>query len=136
MSSIINGFVPTKIQSIVIKDTDCKKFGIKSTDFAKVDKSGDGLITADEFLATGMNYTSIHSAFKSLAQKQDGYLDGENLKLAEQNPKAFFENPKNPAIAANNMQANKRNNTSTVPNSLTHPQNTNPALGQKYDYIA
>lgn len=122
-SNYVSGFNTSKIQSIIIDGDDIKKLGIDEDDFAKVDADEDGLITASEFLSSGMSISSIFNAFKAEAQKIDGaYLDPTNIAQNNQNNNQNkFGNP---------LQQQQQN-------SLTRPSVANhPFLAKNLDFSA
>lgn len=111
----IQGFIPSKIQSVRISYDDCKKYGIKIEDFNKADKNEDGLIDADEFLTEGITELSIFNAFKQLAKSVNGYCE------------------------ENNNNNNQKNLTLNNTNEISAPKNPNisPAFcGQNCNYLA
>lgn len=123
-SSYIGGFNPGKIQKIVISSDDMDKYGIDSDDFAKVDTNEDGLISASEFLASGIDISSIFNAFKQEATRIEGaYVDNSNN----------VENNSN-----NNNQGNNFGNPIQQQKySLNHPSVANhPFLAQNLDFSA
>ena len=121
-SSYVSGFNPSKIQRITISSDDIKKLGIDIDDFNKVDADEDGLITASEFLSSGMSIGSIYNAFKAKAQKIDG---------------AFLQSP-------NIVQNNQNNNQNRFGNPILQPQNSltrpsvanHPFLAKNLDFSA
>ena len=121
-SNYISGFNTSKIQRITISSDDIKKLGIDRDDFNKVDADEDGLITASEFLSSGMSISSIYNAFKAEAQKIDG---------------AFLQSPN---IAQNNQNNNQNrfgNPIQQPQNSLTRPSVANhPFLAKNLDFSA
>lgn len=112
----VNGFIPTKIQSIRISSDDCEKYGIKIEDFNKFDKNEDGLIDAKEFLGGGISEISIFNAFKTMAKPVGGFTD----QKVDNNE----EEQQSPANHQNKMYG------------LNHPNVSNPLKAQKYDYLA
>lgn len=131
--NIVQGFVTPKIQSLQLEDRDCKKYGIPPDVFQKVDKNNDGLITADEFLTSGLSQLTIVNAFKTIAKESGGFLEGDLRKRAEngEDVQNVLKNKKPQNTSdTKNLQA-KNNNF-----NLNHPMVTNPALAQKYDYMA
>ena len=131
--SIVNGFDVPKIQSLEISNDDIKKLGIKPEDFSKVDKNQDGRITYDEFLSSGINYSSIYNAYKGMALEEKGYLEGDALRIAQETG-----NIDDPEKTANNqgMQNPYATRNLAANNNLNHPAVTNPALANKFDYMA
>ena len=118
----VHGFNAGKIQPITISSDDIKKYGIDNDDFNKVDADEDGLITASEFLSSGISVSSIFNAFKQEATKIEGaYVD-----------------------STNNITQNNSNNQNRFGNpihqqkpSLNHPSVANhPFLAQNLDYSA
>ena len=131
VSGISNGFILPKIQSLVISSDDREKYGISLEDWEKVDKDGDWLITADEFLSSGMNISSIFNAYKTLAMSNDAYVS-----------------PSEEAKMNTNMQANGQGNMfANNPNkqygqnpygsyNLMHPNVKGSGLGNTHDFMA
>ena len=131
VSGISNGFILPKIQGITISSDDREKYGISLDDWKKVDKDGDWLITADEFLASGMSTSSIFNAYKTLAMSNDAYVS-----------------PSEEAKMNTNMQANGQGNMfANNPNkqygqnpygsyNLMHPNVKGSGLGNTHDFMA
>ncbi len=117
-----HGFNTGKIQRITISSDDIKKYGIDIDDFNKVDADEDGLITASEFLSSGISVSSIFNAFKQEATKIEGaYVDSTN-NIAQNN---------------NNNQNRFGNPIQQQNPSLNHPSVANhPFLAQNLDYSA
>lgn len=137
--NVIQGFVAPKIQNLQLKDKDCKKYGIKADDFEKVDKNKDGLISADEFLGSGLDVYSVFNAFKTMAKQNDGFLEGDVLKNSESIQGAQNVNLKNPQKNSSNINSLNRNgveNNEQNSYNLNHPNVTSHVLAQKYDYMA
>lgn len=116
-SNIQNGFIIPKCRSVYIKQDDCKKFGIKGEDWAKVDKNQDGKISIEELLLNGQNITSINKAYKTLAIQKNGYVNNEQEKELK---------------TSNNIQ----NQNTDKKYHLNHPNITTPILANQYDYLA
>lgn len=122
---INNGFVMSKLQGITISSDDMQKYGIKPEDWQKVDKDGDYLITAAEFMANGMNIASIFNAYKTLATASGAYVTPAQQAQMQ-------ANPQNNMFASNNQRQQDPNKTY----SLTHPNITSPTLGNTHDFLA
>ena len=120
--SIQNGFILPQIQSIAINSKDAEKYGINSEDWAKVDTTKDGIISASEFLANGMNISTIFNAYKQLAVNAGAYIDP-----AKDNQ----TNPINP-LYDNNFAKN----SIQQPFNLNHPQIKSPFLANNCDFMA
>lgn len=121
-TNYVNGFNAGKIQRITISSDDIKKYGIDIDDFNKVDKDQDGLISASEFLSSGISISSIYNAFKQEATKIDGaYVDStNNIARNNNNEQNGFANP---------IQQQKP--------SLNHPSVANhPFLAHNLDFNA
>lgn len=117
----VSGFDASKIQSIVIKSDDMKKYGINEEDFFKVDVDEDGTINASEFLGSGISITSIFNAFKSFAESIEGAYEPEGTQQS-QGAKQVQEN-RNPYQNKNHFGTNPMNN-----NSLMRPSVANPSF--------
>ena len=127
VSGISNGFILPKIQGITISSDDREKYGISLDDWKKVDKDGDWLITADEFLASGMGISSIFNAYKTLAMSNNAYVSPS--EEANMNPNMqgnmFANNP--------NMQYGQNPYGSY---NLMHPNVKGSGLGNTHDFLA
>ena len=139
VSGISNGFILPKIQSLVISSDDREKNGISLDDWEKVDKDGDGLITADEFLSSGMSISSIFNAYKMLAMSNNAYVTpSEEAKM----------NTNMQANGVANMQANGQGNRFANNSNmqygqnpygsyhLMHPNVKGSGLGNTHDFMA
>ena len=139
VSGISNGFILPKIQGITISSDDREKYDISLDDWKKVDKDGDWLITADEFLASGMSISSIFNAYKMLAMSNNAYVSpSEEAKM----------NTNMQANGIANMQANGQGNMfANNPNmqygqnpygsyNLMHPNVKGSGLGNIHDFLA
>ena len=116
----VNGFNASKIQNIVIDGDDLDKYGIDPEDFNEVDSNEDGIITASEFLSSGIDISSIFNAYKQLASRIEG---------------AYVEPGNN--IAQNNNTQNGVSNPIQQQNSLNHPSVAHhPFLAQNIDFSA
>lgn len=116
----VNGFDASKIQSIIIKSDDMKKYGIDEEDFFKVDADEDGIINASEFLDLGISITSIFDAFKSSAESIEGAYEPEGTEKA-QGIQQVQEN-QNPYKNKNLFGTNPMNNHSLMrPSVANHP---------------
>ncbi len=118
-NNLVQGFNTKKIQNIKISSDDISKYGINIDEFNKVDTNQDGLITANEFLSSGLNIASIFNAFKQEATQIDGaYINDNNMDKNNSNNQNKFNNP-------------------TQQYTLNHPSFVNhPYLGQNLDSIA
>ncbi len=117
----VNGFNASKIQNIVIDGDDLDKYGIDPEDFSEVDSNEDGIITASEFLSSGIDITSIFNAYKQLASRIEG---------------AYVE-PGNNIAQNNNTQNGVSNPIQQQQNSLNHPSVAHhPFLAQNIDFSA
>lgn len=132
----VGGFDPSKISSLRIVDSDCKRLGIREDDFSKVDKDGDGIISSAEFLAGGLSYTSIFNAFKTMAVPLKGFSEKgkENNETENSNPISGVK----PQFAQNNLRNKNslfasQNNMSFSP---SHPKIAgHQYLAQNMDYL-
>lgn len=116
----VNGFDASKIQSIVIKSDDMKKYGINEEDFFKVDIDEDGTINASEFLGSGISITSIFNAFKSFAESIEGAYEPEGIQQS-QGAQQVQEN-QNPYQNRNMFGTNPMNNNSLMRPSVANHQ--------------
>lgn len=131
VSEISNGFILPKIQGITISSDDREKYGISLDDWKKVDKDGDWLITADEFLASGMSTSSIFNAYKTLAMSNNAYVSpSEEAKM----------NTNMQANGQGNMFANNSNmqygQNPYGSYNLMHPNVKGSGLGNIHDFLA
>ena len=131
VSGISNGFILPKIQSLVISSDDREKYGISLEDWEKVDKDGDWLITADEFLSSGMSIASVFNAYKTLAKSNDAYVTPSEEAKMNTNMQA---NGQGNMFANNsNMQYGQNPNGSY---NLMHPNVKGSGLGNIHDFMA
>lgn len=118
----------SKMQSMLISDDDCKKYGISIQDFQKYDKNGDHAIDANEFFGGAMSNLSIFNAFKSQALQNNAFVDNEGLQT---NPAEYGANQKNGMQGLNNNQYALSNQY-----NLSHPNLKNRFLANNYDFMA
>lgn len=127
VSGISNGFILPKLQSIVIKSDDMQKYGIKPEDWAKVDKNDDGLITATEFMTSGMGVSSIFNAYKTLAMSNDAYVNPSQESQMNTSPQGnMFANNSNMQYGQNPYGSY----------NLNHPNIKGSGLGNTHDFMA
>ena len=135
VSGISNGFILPKIQGITISSDDREKYGISLDDWRKVDKDGDWLITADEFLSSGMSISSIFNAYKMLAKSNNAYVSPSEEANMNPNMKA-----NGPANMQGNMFANNPNKqygqNPYGSYNLMHPNVKGSGLGNIHDFMA
>lgn len=123
----IQGFDPSKISSLKINQKDMEDYGIKESDWSKVDSDADGYITSSEFLKSGINFTSIFNAFKELASPIEGAYQVDESKNANGS-----EETNNDKFTQNNNQLSPFATQHIKHNARPLPQH----LGQHADFIA
>ena len=131
VSGIVQGFVTSKIQPIVLRDTDIKKYSIDTEEFAKVDKNQDGIITSSEFLSSGLMFQSIFNAYRSKALENDAFIT-DNRQIAAMESGQGLQN--NGMQSPQNLQNRQNRNNNGF--NLNHPNVSSPSIAQSYDYLA
>ena len=125
---IVQGFITSKIQPIVLTEDDIKKYSIDKKEFANSDKNKDGIISANEFLSSGLMSQSVFNAFKSKALEKDAFVT-DNSKIAAMESGQGVQN------TGMQSQQNRQNQNNNWFN-LNHPNVSSPLVAQSYDYLA
>lgn len=125
---IVQGFITSKIQPIVLTEDDIKKYSIDKKEFANSDKNKDGIISANEFLSSGLMSQSVFNAFKSKALEKDAFVT-DNSKIAAMESGQGVQN------TGMQSQQNRQNQNNNWFN-LNHPNVSSPLVAQNYDYLA
>ena len=125
---IVQGFITSKIQPIVLTEDDIKKYSIDKKEFANSDKNKDGIISANEFLSSGLMSQSVFNAFKSKALEKDAFVT-DNSKIAAMESGQGVQN------TGMKSQQNRQNQNNNWFN-LNHPNVSSPLVAQNYDYLA
>ena len=125
---IVQGFITSKIQPIVLTEDDIKKYSIDKKEFANSDKNKDGIISANEFLSSGLMSQSVFNAFKSKALEKDAFVT-DNSKIAAMESGQGVQN------TGMQSQQNRQNQNNNGFN-LNHPNVSSPLVAQSYDYLA
>ena len=124
----VQGFDLSKISSLKINQKDMEDYGIKESDWTKVDSDADGYITASEFLKSGVNFTSIFNAFKELASPIEGAYQVNESQNTNTEEKANSSNE----LAKNNHQLSPFATNQINSNARPMPQH----LGKNADFMA
>lgn len=118
-SSVQNGYILPKCQYIYLNQKDSQKYGIKETDWAKVDKNQDGYIDINELITNGVNVSSVNNAYKQLAITNNGWInEADSTKYLSQ------------------TNQNATQNNFKKPYNLNHPNVTSPLLANNCDFLA
>ena len=125
---IVQGFITSKIQPIVLTEDDIKKYSIDKKEFANSDKNKDGIISANEFLSSGLMSQSVFNAFKSKALEKDAFVTDNSKNAAMESGQGV----QNTGMQSQQNRQNQNNNWF----NLNHPNVSSPLVAQSYDYLA